>query len=193
MFVLARALTYATLFIGLVLVFVPSRVLSWSGVDPPTEFGIWQGAAMIVGTAGAAVALSCILTFALVGKGTPAAVGSASSAGGTGPLPSGPQSDVSRRRLSPWRGAALFYQSLALAGYTGLFLLTMHVFVVTYEEPTLRQTFGDDYEAYCGEVNRWWPRQTSTGSTKPTCSTDQPNQPAVVSPSRSRPSRDRHR
>ena len=157
MFVLARALTYATLFIGLVLIFVPSRVLSWSGVTPPTEFGIWQGAAMIVGTAGAAVALSCILTFALVGKGTP--------------LPLDPP-----RRLvvrGPYRvvrnpmylgaglalgGAALFYQSLALAGYTGLFLLTMHVFVVAYEEPTLRQTFGDDYEVYCGQVRRWWPR-----------------------------------
>jgi protein-S-isoprenylcysteine O-methyltransferase Ste14 len=157
MFVLARAVTYATLFIGLVLIFVPSRVLSWSGVTPPAQIGIWQGTGMIVGTAGAAVALSCILTFALVGKGTP--------------LPLDPP-----RRLvvrGPYRavrnpmylgaglalgGAALFYQSLALAGYTGLFLLTMHVFVVTYEEPTLRRTFGDDYEAYCGEVARWWPK-----------------------------------
>ena len=157
MFVLARAVTYATLFIGLVLIFVPSRVLSWSGVTPPTRIGIPQGAGMMVGASGAAVAVSCILTFALVGKGTP--------------LPLDPP-----RRLvvrGPYRvvrnpmylgaglalgGAALFYQSLALAGYTGLFLLTMHVFVVTYEEPTLRRTFGNDYEAYCGDVDRWWPK-----------------------------------
>ena len=30
--------------------------------------------------------------------------------------------------------------------------------VVAYEEPTLRQTFGNDYDTYCGEVWRWWPR-----------------------------------
>jgi hypothetical protein len=51
MFVLARAVTYATLFIGLVLIFVPSRVLSWSVVAPPAQIGIWQGAGMIVGAA----------------------------------------------------------------------------------------------------------------------------------------------
>ena len=161
MFVLARAVTYATLFIGLVLIFVPSRVLSWSGIAPPTQYGIWQGVGMAVGAAGAAVALSCILTFAFVGKGTPAPF------------------DPPRRLVirGPYRfvrnpmyvgaalalaGAAIFYQSLALAGYTGLFLLTMHAFVVTYEEPTLRQTFGNDYEAYCKRVNRWWPPTRST-------------------------------
>lgn len=156
MFVLVRAATYATLF-GLVLVFVPSRVLSWSGIALPIHYGLWQGAGMVVGAAGAAVALSCVLTFAFVGKGTPAPF------------------DPPRRLVvrGPYRfvrnpmyigaglalgGAALFYQSLALGGYTGLFLLTTHAFVVVYEEPTLRKTFGDDYAAYCRQVRRWWPR-----------------------------------
>jgi protein-S-isoprenylcysteine O-methyltransferase Ste14 len=35
--------------------------------------------------------------------------------------------------------------------------LAVHLFVVFYEEPTLRQKFGADYEAYCRNVNRWWP------------------------------------
>jgi inner membrane protein involved in colicin E2 resistance len=35
MFVVARAITYAALFIGLVLIFVPARILSWSGIDRP--------------------------------------------------------------------------------------------------------------------------------------------------------------
>jgi protein-S-isoprenylcysteine O-methyltransferase Ste14 len=30
-------------------------------------------------------------------------------------------------------------------------------FVVLYEEPTLREIFGGDYEAYCRRVHRWWP------------------------------------
>jgi protein-S-isoprenylcysteine O-methyltransferase Ste14 len=55
-------------------------------------------------------------------------------------------------------GAALFYQSVPLAGYAGLFLLITHMFVVLYEEHTLRQAFDGDYEAYCRRVGRWWPR-----------------------------------
>lgn len=56
-------------------------------------------------------------------------------------------------------GAALFYQSLALLGYVGVFVLVTHLLVVAYEEPTLRRTFGKDYEAYCENTGRWWPRR----------------------------------
>jgi protein-S-isoprenylcysteine O-methyltransferase Ste14 len=31
--------------------------------------------------------------------------------------------------------------------------------VVAYEEPTLRRTFGSEYEAYCRKVGRWRPRR----------------------------------
>ncbi len=34
----------------------------------------------------------------------------------------------------------------------------VHLFVVFYEEPTLRKKFGAEYEEYCGNVGRWWPR-----------------------------------
>jgi protein-S-isoprenylcysteine O-methyltransferase Ste14 len=54
-------------------------------------------------------------------------------------------------------GAALFYESASLLTYSGIFLIATHVFVVCYEEPTLRQTFGSEYEAYCRRVRRWWP------------------------------------
>ena len=49
-------------------------------------------------------------------------------------------------------GAALYYQSLALAAYAGVFLLLMTGFVVVYEEPTLRATFGGDYDQYCRDA-----------------------------------------
>jgi protein-S-isoprenylcysteine O-methyltransferase Ste14 len=54
-------------------------------------------------------------------------------------------------------GAALYYQSIALLGYDALFLILTHLFVVLYEEPTLRRTFGKEYEAYCRQAGRWWP------------------------------------
>lgn len=55
-------------------------------------------------------------------------------------------------------GAAIFYRSLALLGYMLLFGAITHVFVVWYEEPTLRRLFGTDYEAYRSRVHRWLPR-----------------------------------
>jgi protein-S-isoprenylcysteine O-methyltransferase Ste14 len=56
-------------------------------------------------------------------------------------------------------GAALFYQSVPLLAYAVVFLVIAHLFVIAYEEPTLRRTFDGDYEAYCGRVGRWWPRR----------------------------------
>ncbi len=52
-------------------------------------------------------------------------------------------------------GATLFYGSLPLLIYTVAFFLVTHLFVVLYEEPTLRRTFGQDYEMYCSKIKRW--------------------------------------
>ena len=54
-------------------------------------------------------------------------------------------------------GAAVFHQSLVLAGYALVCFAVIHLFVRGYEEPTLRKLFGADYEAYCRRVGRWWP------------------------------------
>jgi len=156
MTVLVRAITYATLFIGLVLVFLPAQLLSGAGVARPERFGPPPLAGMIVAAAGASVAIWCVLTFALTGRGTPAPF------------------DPPRRLVTrgPYRhvrnpmylgaglalaGAALFYETGVLWAYAGGFLVLTHLMVVLYEEPTLRQTFGQDYETYCRQVRRWWP------------------------------------
>jgi protein-S-isoprenylcysteine O-methyltransferase Ste14 len=155
--VLIRAISYATLFIGLVLVYLPARTLSWAGVSAPERLGLPQVAGIIATTGGGAIALWCILAFAIIGRGTPAPF------------------DPPRRLVvrGPYRhvrnpmylgaglalmGAALYYQTAALLAYVGVYFLLLHVFVVSYEEPTLRRVFGDDYGAYCQQVHRWWPR-----------------------------------
>jgi protein-S-isoprenylcysteine O-methyltransferase Ste14 len=156
MFLLVRAITYAALFIGLVLIYIPARLLSWSGIVRPAALEVAQVAGMVMGAAGAAVALWCVFTFAVLGRGTPAPF------------------DPPRRLViqGPYRfvrnpmyigagvalaGAAVFYESWSLLVYTCLFFLATHVFVVCYEEPTLRRIFGQEYEAYCRHVRRWWP------------------------------------
>jgi protein-S-isoprenylcysteine O-methyltransferase Ste14 len=157
MFLFARAVTYATLFVSLVLVFLPARVLRASGMASPPAIGAWQVAGMIVGLAGAALALWCILTFVFVGRGTPAPFDPPRRLVMRGPyhLVRNPMYIGAAIAVS---GAALFYNSVALLGYAGVFLLMTHLLVVGYEEPTLRRTFGEAYTAYCRNVGRWWPR-----------------------------------
>lgn len=143
---------------GLLLVFLPSRILQGSGFVRPPTIGLVEVAGILVGVGGGALAVWCILTFALVGKGTPAPF------------------DPPRRLVvaGPYRyvrnpmyigaglavsGAAIFYRSLPLLGYVGLFLVATQAFVVFYEEPTLTRMFGEEYRAYRTRVRRWLPRR----------------------------------
>lgn len=36
--------------------------------------------------------------------------------------------------------------------------IAFHLFVLIYEEPTLRNSYGTEYEAFCVNVHRWVPR-----------------------------------
>ncbi len=157
MFVLARAATYSALFVGFLLRFLPDWILSSTGMVQPAAIGGWQIAGMLLGASGAALALACILTFVFVGRGTPAPFDPPRRLVLRGPyrLVRNPMYLGAGLALA---GAALFYQSIPLLGYAAVFLFLTHVFVVSYEEPTLRRTFERDYEAYCRRVGRWWPR-----------------------------------
>jgi protein-S-isoprenylcysteine O-methyltransferase Ste14 len=52
-------------------------------------------------------------------------------------------------------GQALYYQSRSVAMYACVVFLGFYLFVLAYEEPTLRRLFGAQYEEYCREVPRW--------------------------------------
>lgn len=65
-------MTSATLFMSLVPVFLPARVLRWSGITAIPAIGAWQILGMAMEVVGAAIAVWCILTVVFVGKGTPA-------------------------------------------------------------------------------------------------------------------------
>jgi protein-S-isoprenylcysteine O-methyltransferase Ste14 len=162
MFVLVRAITYATLFGGLVLVFLPAQLLSPAGIRPPEAFGAPQLTGSVIAFGGGALALWCILTFVVVGKGTPAPFDPPRRLVVRGPyaLVRNPMYIGAGLALA---GASLFYQSLALLLYAVGFFLATHLFVVVYEEPTLRRIFGTDYDSYCRQVSRWRPRMSERG------------------------------
>lgn len=132
-------------------------MLSWSGIVQPPVIGVFQIIGMTIGAFGASVALWSILTFAFVGRGTPAPFDPPRRLVVQGPygIIRNPMYVGAGLTLA---GAALFYQAAALFGYTGLFVLITHFFVIWYEEPTLRRTFDREYEMYCRRVQRWRPR-----------------------------------
>ena len=156
MFILVRTLTYAALFIGLVLIYLPARILSRAGIVRPESIELQQVVGMVLGAAGAMVALWCVFSFAFIGKGTPAPFDPPRKL-----VIQGPYRFV---RNPMYIGAglalvstALFFQSIQLLAFAVVFFLITHLFVVWFEEPTLRRMFGQEYQDYCRKIGRWWP------------------------------------
>lgn len=156
MLALFRGLTYAALFIGAFLVLIPGRILERVGIAPVETIGIAQIAGLVVAVLGLALALACVLTFAVIGRGTPAPFDPPRALVVRGPyrFVRNPMYIGAGTALL---GAALYYRSLALAGYALVFLLITHLFVMLYEEPHLRHVFGTSYEDYLRTVHRWIP------------------------------------
>jgi protein-S-isoprenylcysteine O-methyltransferase Ste14 len=115
--------------------------------------------AAIPSVLGFAVALRCIWDFGWTGRGTPVPVAP-------------PQKLVVvgfyRYVRNPmyvgfafgWIGLWIIFghANPVAIGSVAAVALGIHLFVLLYEEPTLRKKFGDDYIEYCRNVRRWWPR-----------------------------------
>ena len=57
-------------------------------------------------------------------------------------------------------GQALLFADQRLLSYAALLWLFFHVWVLVIEEPTLKETFGAQYEDFRANVPRWVPRLT---------------------------------
>lgn len=133
---------------------IPWAITQWQSARP---FQALQIAGAILVAAGLAAIIEAFARFALVGEGTPAPVA---------PTRRLVISGTYRYVRNPMYlavaaiifGQALTFGSIPVAVYGVLFLLTTHVFVVGYEEPTLLRGYGPQYDAYRTAVRRWLPR-----------------------------------
>lgn len=141
---------------GTVLGWVPYTLLGRT-VPLPVAWGNWLALAPL--GIGAAILLRCAWDFAVVGLGTPAPID---------PPKSLVVSGLYRYVRNPmYVGVALvlcseamLFNSRRLLIYAILVAMGFNLFVLLYEEPTLRKKFGASYQTYCRAVPRWIPRLT---------------------------------
>ncbi|MBI1787885.1 MAG: isoprenylcysteine carboxylmethyltransferase family protein [Acidobacteria bacterium] len=108
----------------------------------------------VVMLAGAALALTCAGTFVVRGRGTPAPFDAPVKLVAAGPY----RYVRNPMYIGGWLllvGFGLFLSSSAMLLFALIWLVPAHLFVILYEEPTLRHKFGASYESYCRSVPRW--------------------------------------
>jgi protein-S-isoprenylcysteine O-methyltransferase Ste14 len=59
-------------------------------------------------------------------------------------------------------GEALLARSTGLIVYWAIWFAAVNLFVIGYEEPTLRHQFGASYDQYTSQVGRWIPKAVTT-------------------------------
>ena len=113
---------------------------------------------VVLAAAGVVLALSCVIAFALVGKGTPAPFDPPREFVAVGPY-RWVRNPMYLGAVLVICGAALWLQSAAALAVAVFFILLAHLFVVLYEEPSLEQRFGESYLRYRRAVRRWLPHR----------------------------------
>ncbi len=113
------------------------------------------GAVLIA--AGVLVLLDSFVRFALQGLGTPAPVFPTRHLVVTG-LYRYVRNPMYVAVFAVILGQSLLLGSVRVLGYAALVGLAFHLFVLAYEEPTLRKKYGDEYKVFCSNVPRWIPR-----------------------------------
>jgi protein-S-isoprenylcysteine O-methyltransferase Ste14 len=147
-----RSLAFVLLVPGVVAGYVPFLILRGTApTTPPPTIVLAAASALIL--IGAAVLLRCVWDF-FAGGGTLAPVDPPKVLVVRG-LYRYTRNPMYNGVLAVLLGEAWLFRSAALLLYAAIFVLTVHLFVVLYEEPALRSQFGEQYLAYRRSVPRW--------------------------------------
>jgi protein-S-isoprenylcysteine O-methyltransferase Ste14 len=112
------------------------------------------GIALMIG--GGALGLTCVGTFIIRGKGTPAPFDAPREFVAAGPYRY-VRNPMYVGGLVLLAGFGLVEHSISILLMALVVLLVVHLLVIFYEEPTLRKSFGASYEEYCRNTRRWLP------------------------------------
>jgi protein-S-isoprenylcysteine O-methyltransferase Ste14 len=151
-----KTLIFTVVVPGTVAGIIPWLLLQGAGDVVPPIPSIWM-IGLLPLLLGVGLYLWCAGAFTFIGKGTPAPIDAPKVLVIQGPYRL-VRNPMYVAVLSVLIGEAILFRSFVLAGYALLFWAVVHTFVVLVEEPSLREQFGADYEAYLRAVGRWVPR-----------------------------------
>ncbi len=136
----------------------------WFWLLPPTlgfhaNTTSWRWLAAVPSILGFAVALRCVWDFGRTGHGTPAPIAPPQSLVVVG-FYRYVRNPMYLGFFTGWIGLwIVFGQANPIVIISAVaVILSVHLFVLFYEEPTLREKFGPDYSEFCRNVPRWLPR-----------------------------------
>lgn len=149
--------------IGVFALVAPGTVVAWAPLFMVAKFrlgypsmGPLSLASLLLMGLGLAMLAWCVWEFAHRGQGTPAPID---------PPKHLVISGLYRYVRNPMYvavtlilvGESVLWRTSVLAIYAACVFLAFNLFVLLYEEPTLRRQFGQEYEHYCASVPRWIP------------------------------------
>ena len=151
-----RSLLWAILVPGLLAGYVPWRYFGVGTVrlDPRAPLQL-MGLALII--LGAVLLAMCIWEFARSGRGTLSPVDAPRRLVVQG-LYRYVRNPMYLSVTTIVLGELLLTRSSALLVYWTIWFAVVNLFVMGYEEPTLRRRFGAAYDEYTRQVSRWMPR-----------------------------------
>ena len=142
---------------GSVAILFPYWIYRWHKAPPLFDGVAVRAVGAILVAAGLPLLLDSFARFAIQGLGTPAPVAPPQHLVVTG---------VYRYVRNPMYvavsslvfGQGLLFGSVQVLEYGLAVVVGFHLWVLVYEEPVLREKFGSEYDNYCKNVRRWWPR-----------------------------------
>jgi protein-S-isoprenylcysteine O-methyltransferase Ste14 len=152
---LAKVVIFTILVPGTIVAAIPYLLLRG---EPAPHPGFLRLLGLLPLALGVSVYLWCAWDFASTGRGTPAPIDP-------------PRMLVARGLYRVVRnpmyvgvllvliGESMVFSSRVILQYAFFVWLMFHLFVVFYEEPTLRKKFGAAYEEYRRNVSRWIPHR----------------------------------
>ena len=138
---------------------VPWWIAGWDIGTSTPEGNLFRVAGVVLVLMGMVPLVESFGRFALVGLGTPAPVAPPQHLVVTG-FYRYVRNPMYLGVLMIILGNALILRNWAVGAYGVLVTLGFTAFVIGYEEPTLRRSFGAEYAEYCRNVPRWRPRLT---------------------------------
>jgi protein-S-isoprenylcysteine O-methyltransferase Ste14 len=148
-----RNLAFTIVVPGLGGVWLPGQIVARQGrTATPVA---WEAVPVIA--TGAALYTWCVWHFATTGHGTPGPWDAPRRVVAVGPY-RWVRNPIYIAALMVVGGEAWLFRSLPLLRYVALMAVGFHLFVIGYEEPTLRRRFGTGYQDYLRAVPRWVPR-----------------------------------